>query len=242
MIPKITITMLIVLLMTSVAIRTSNVANACPDESRLLEIGEFHGDEVEAQTGETWLGLHISEGESMLINYQLTVEPVHDGIVDDPDESTGKKVSVDLPLEPRFLVATEWLSAGPAQTVLEGNYEKALGPMSPVRLKLEHASYELKVIGSEEGEKCSDDGLPKNAKLVLASGESEQILYSLDECGNDPSWFLLWAGDLDRDGKLDFFVSVNQHYNVSEKKLFLSSAAGEGQLVEQVAEFVTSGC
>ena len=239
---RIVVTMLILLAMASVAIRQDNVANACPDESRLLEIGEFHGHEVEAQTGETWLGLHISEGESMLLDYQLTVEAVHDPIVDDPGESTGKKVSVDLPLEPRFLIATEWLSAGAVQTVLEGSYEKTLGPMSPVKLKLEHASYELKVVGSEEEEKCENDGLPKNAKLVLASGEIEQILYSLEECGDDPAWFLLWAGDLDRDGKLDFYVSVKQHYNVSEKRLFLSTAAGEGQLVEQVAEFVTTGC
>ena len=74
------------------------------------------------------------------------------------------------------------------------------------------------------------------------SGESGQVLYSLQDCGNDPSWRLLWAGDLDRDGKLDLYVSVTQHYNVSERKLFLSSQADEGQLVKEVADFVTSGC
>lgn len=248
MIPKITLTILVMLAASSMAINTGtagkpgNVANACPDESRVLEIGEFHGDEVEAQTGETWLGLHISDGESMLINYQLTVESVHDGIVDEPDESTGKKVSVDLPLEPRFLVDTEWLSAGVVQTVLEGNYEKSLERMSPVSLKLADTSYELKVIGSDEGEQCSSDGLPREARLILSSGKSEQVLYSLEECGDDPAWFLLWAGDLDRDGKLDLYVSVTQHYNVSEKRLFLSSAAGDGGLVEEVAAFVNSGC
>jgi len=243
MIPRITITILILMAMAmaSLAITTGNVSNACPDESRLVEIGEFHGDEVEAQTGETWLGLHISDSESMLLSYQVTVEPVHDEIVDEPDQSTGKKVSVDLPLKPKFLVNTEWLNAGPVQTVLEGTYEKSIERLSPVTLKLGSTSYELKVVSPENGEKCENEGLPKNARLVLTSGESEQVLYSLEECGNDPAWFLLWAGDLDRDGKLDLYVSVNQHYNVSEKKLFLSSAAGEG-LVEQVAEFVTSGC
>jgi hypothetical protein len=242
MIRRMSITMLVLVAMASVAIRIGNVAIACPDESRILEVGEFHGEEVEAQTGETWLGLNISDGHSQLLDYKLTVEAVNDPLVDEPEETTGKKVSVDLPLQPTFLIATEWLSAGPVQTVFEGNYEKTLEHLSPVTLELAGTCFELKVIGPEAAEKCSNDGLPGNAKLVLASGEAEQVLYSLEECGNDPAWFLLWAGDLDRDGKLDLYVSVNQHYNVSEKKLFLSSAAGDGQLVEQVAEFVTSGC
>ncbi len=79
-------------------------------------------------------------------------------------------------------------------------------------------------------------------KLVLVNGESRQVLYSLQEWGSDPTWTLVWAGDLDRDGKLDLYVSVTQHYDVTERKLFLSSPAGEGQLVKEVAEFVTSDC
>lgn len=242
MLPKITITILMLISMAGGTISEVN-RNGSPPKARVLEIGEFHGEEVEAQTGEKWLGLYISDDDqSMLLNYQLTVQSVHDGIVDEPDQETGKKVSVDLPLKPIFLVNAEWVSAGPVKTVFEGNYEKSLAPTSPIALKLAGASYDLKVINSEDGEKCSETALPKNARLVLESGESTQILYSLEECGNDPGWFLLWAGDLDGDGKLDLYLSVNQHYNVSEKKLFLSSAAGEKELVREVAQFVTSGC
>lgn len=251
MLPKITMTILMLLGVSGVVIKEGNVgnennrSNGCPPESRLLEVGEFHGDEVKAQTGEKWLGLHISDGESMLLNYQLTVEAVHDQIVDEPDQpeqKTGKKVSVDLPLKPIFLLDADWISAGPVQTVFKGNYEKNLAGGSPITLNLADASYELKVISTEEGDKCSNAALPKNAMLVLASGGYTQVLYSLEECGNDPGWFLLWAGDLDGDGHLDLYLSVNQHYNVSEKKLFLSSAAGKKRLVEEVAEFITSGC
>ena len=219
-----------------------NRTSACPPEARVLEVGEFHGEEVVAKSGEKWLGLYISDGASMLLNYHLTVETVHDSLVDNADEKTGKKVSVDLPLEPIFLVDADWLSAGQVQTVLEGRYENALDRSVPLSLKLAGVSYELKIIGSEEGEKCTSEGLPKNARLVLASRESGQALYTLEECGNDPRWHLIWAGDLDGDEKLDLYVSVNQHYNVAEKKLFLSSAAVEGRLVEEVATFVISGC
>ncbi len=242
MIPKITITMLLLLAMAGTKINAGSGINACPSGARVLEVGEFHGEEVGAQTGEKWLGLTIADGESMLLSYQLTVEAVNDLLVDEPDQKTGKKVSVDLPLEPLFLLDADWISAGPVQTVFKGNYEQAMARVSPVRLKLADTSYELKMIGPKDGEKCSDDALPKNVQLVLVSGEATQVLYSLEECGNDPRWFLIWAGDLDGDGKLDLYLNVSQHYNVSEKKLFLSSEAGEGRLVEQVAEFVTSGC
>jgi len=208
----------------------------------LLETGEFHGDEVRARTGERWLGLHVSHHGSLLLPYRLRVEAVHDGIVDDDEEQkTGKAVSVDLPLQPSFLVTgLTVLREGPVTTILEG--EKALEKASPLSLSLAEHSYVLKIVGDEDTEKCSEQLLPRNAKLVLASGNSAQILYSLKECGDDAGWTLLWAGDLDRDGKLDLYVSVHQHYNVSERKLFLSSSVDEGQLVKEVAEFVTSGC
>jgi hypothetical protein len=245
MIPKTIIIIVILLSLTSVAINAGiedERINACPAEARVIEIGEFHGNEVDAKTGEKWLGLHISDKASMLLNYEVTVEPVHDPIMDEEDQKTGKEVKVDLPVEPLFLVDAEWIEAGTVQTIFKGDYE-SLARTAPVTLKLGDTSYELKVIGSDEGEKCGTDGLPKNAKLVLTSGEFSQVLYALkEECGSDPYWHLVWAGDLDGDGKLDLYLNVNQHYNTSQKKLFLSSPAGEGQLVEEIAEFVTSGC
>jgi hypothetical protein len=215
-------------------------------QAQLLETGEFHGDEVSAQTGERWLGLHVTDQHSTLLRYQLTVESVHDPITDHgTSEKTGKKVSVNLPLEPLFLVkSAKILSGGPVTTVFKqaADYEKSLERVSPHNLKLAEATYVLKVVGSEDGAKCSEHSFPKNARLMLVSGDVEQVLYSIDGCGNEPYWYLLWAGDLDRDGKLDLYLSVTQHYNVSERKLFLSSPAKRRQLVAEVAEFVTTGC
>jgi hypothetical protein len=197
------------------------------------------------QWGEHWLGILITDVDhSFLISYRLTVNAVNDPLVDDNEQSSGKKVSVDLPLEPLFLIrGVKNVSAGPVTTVFnEGGSASILAESSAITLKLGEASNVLKVAGSEDTAKCPDQPFPRNARLVLVSGESGQVLYSLQDCGNDPSWRLLWAGDLDRDGKLDLYVSVTQHYNVSERKLFLSSQAGEGQLVKEVADFVTSGC
>lgn len=211
----------------------------------LLETGDFHGEEVSARTGEKWLGLYISGNHSILLNSRLQVETVHDEIGDAPEEKTGKRVSVNPPLQPIFLVKrARMLSEGPVETVFaeKPNYEKSLERIPPLELKLAQTSYVLTVVGSDDGAKCSEHAFPANAKLVLASGDSSQVLYSLEGCGNEPYWYLLWAGDLDRDGKLDLYVSVTYHYNVSQRKLFLSSQSSKGKLVKEVAEFATSGC
>ncbi len=53
---------------------------------------------------------------------------------------------------------------------------------------------------------------------------------------------LLWAGDLDRDGRLDLLLDLSEHYNMSQPTLFLSSAATVGELVASVVRLVMTGC
>lgn len=101
----------------------------------------------------------------------------------------------------------------------------------------------LEVIGSGDDSECSTEGLPHNARLILKSGEKTQTVYSLGwYCGEDASWSLIWAGDLDRDGRLDLYMNVSQGYG-SEKRLLISSQASKGQLVKEIAQLVTmDGC
>lgn len=207
----------------------------------LLETGQFHGDEVTVTSGDTLLGLHVSNQGSLLLPYRLSVDAVHDPVIDhDETKKTGKSVSVDLPVQPTFLLkGANMLKEGAVVTVHQG--QQTLAKTSPISLTLAGRHYELKVVG-DEAEKCGEQLLPHEAKLVLAFGDTNQVLYSLEGCGNDAGWSLVWAGDLDGDDKLDLYVNVNQHYNVSERRLFLSSQSKNGQLVKEIAEFITTGC
>lgn len=73
---------------------------------RLVETGDFHGDEVSARSGETWLGLYVSGGRSALVPSVVKVRAVHDPVVDqEPTQMTGKAVSVKGKSEPLFLVS-----------------------------------------------------------------------------------------------------------------------------------------
>lgn len=231
-----------------VALATSHAqVQRSRSQVELLEAGTFYSGETTAKTGEEWLGLHVSAHNSQIIPYRLTVRPVEDTV----DERTGKasmnEVTVDQPLEPLFLLKdATMLSVGPVLTIFGEDDEtswKHLVAGQPIDLAVGGVAYSLEVIGSGESPECSDLELPHNARLVLKSGDKAQTLYSLGwHCGEDSSWSLIWAGDLDRDGKLDLYLSVSPGYS-SEKRLFLSSQAGGGRLVREIAVLVESrGC
>jgi hypothetical protein len=75
----------------------------------------------------------------------------------------------------------------------------------------------------------------------LEAGNKKQLLYSVDNMG-DATWNFIWVGDLDGGGKLGFYADLIDFYNISAKRLFLSSQAEKGKLIKQVAVFFTSGC
>ena len=213
----------------------------------LIETGQFHGDEITAHRGQVWLGLYVNGREAVLRYAKIQVRTVFDDVTDyGTKKKTGKSVSVGGPHKPVLLMRTgTGLIPGSVISVFnqkELNFERTLEKI-PVRLKLGKRSYVLKVVSPDKNPTpCREHAFPRNAKLVLVTGKSSQTLYTLGDCGNEPYWYLVWAGDLDRDGKLDLYVNVTQHYDVSERKLFLSSRARKGRLVKEVAAFVTGGC
>jgi hypothetical protein len=78
--------------------------------------------------------------------------------------------------------------------------------------------------------------------LELKSGEKRKILHTVIESNYAELGNLYWVGDLDRDGKPDFFLELYEHDNVDNKVLFLSSEAEKGNFVKKVAYFWTTGC
>lgn len=215
---------------------TQNHKHSESTHIELLDIGDYYTDQGPLRaSGEKWLGLDV--GRSSLDECQIKVKTSNQG------EGTQEMhhVSVDPPIEPLFLVRGVELSAGAVITLFAGNWEKSLDEKSPLNFRLGTASYELKVVRSEDTATC-EEGLPLNARLLLTSGENRQVLYSLVDCGGGAAWHVLWAGDLDRDGRLDLFVNVSPGDYGGSRKLFLSSKAQKGRLVKEVAELVSYGC
>lgn len=211
---------------------------------KLLETGEgFHGDEITARSGETWLGLFKNRDGYQLRNTKLKVTRAHDPIVDYDDTiETGKSVFTEPGGTVVFLLRNaKTIRKGPVDTVFyadDFSEQTELKNNTQKEFRYNGHHYALKV----ENHLTSDEYLTKGSMLVLAKDGQEQVLNYLEDGCNDCSWNVFWVGDLDRDGELDFYFDLSGHYNVVDKRLFLSSQARKGQIIRNVASFAISGC
>lgn len=212
---------------------------------KLLETGEgFHGDEIEAKSGEKWLGLFHKNGEYFISPTKIKVIPAHDEISDGKDQKikTGKTVMTDTKANAVFLLKNSKIrQSGKVRTVFNADdYTQSFELTNDSRKEFEFNGdkYVLKV----ENRRTDSKFLTAGSRLILSRNGSEQILYYLKDGCNDCSWRLYWAGDLDADGKLDFYIDLNDHYDVTDKQLFLSAPADKEKLVKHVASFTTYGC
>jgi len=217
---------------------SSTPAQGRPTQISLIETGEFHGEEISAKSRERWLGLFPTAGGYALLPTTLKVEAVHDPVSDENSRiKTGKKVSVNRATKPVFLLKGANMLKRGAVTAVSSD-DKNLGNGETINLKLGDNHYQLKVVSNDP---TPASHLMPNSKLLLTVGEVSQLLFSVAE-HDDAGWALLWAGDLDGDGKLDLYMDLNTHYNTSQRRLFLSTQATSGKLVKEVAVFSTAGC
>lgn len=216
----------------------------------LLETGEgFHGDEIAAKSGETWIGLFKEKDSYRLRSTKIKVARVEDVIVDDPGEKTGKSVAVKGGKALFLLKNAKMLRDGIVAELYDGTYyedeemDEHYEEKSTLRdgfareFRMNGKIYTLKV----------KSGFNKKREpitaLILESEGKSQTLHSFPffKEGNYLGE-LYWVGDLDRDEKPDFYFNLYVNDNMGYKNLFLSSQAKKGKLVKKIATFKTSGC
>ncbi len=212
---------------------------------KMLNTGEFHGDEVKAKSGENWLGLFRKGEEFFLRSTKINIKKVTDEFVDEkPNQKTGKEVSIKSEDQPIFLLKNAgFLKQGNIKTLFYGDLENSddnvnINNKTNRTFHLNGVTYNLFVTSNKVGK---GEYLDKTSKLILSDGKIEQVIYSQKMC-DDCGWAIYWAGDLDNDGKLDLYLDLHNHYNVEQRRLFLSSQAESGKLVKEVANFRIVGC
>ncbi|WP_133498988.1 hypothetical protein [Cognatilysobacter terrigena] len=206
----------------------------------LQPVGVFHDGEASARNGENWLALQVTPARSALVATDAQVRRVHDVVADADGTDTGLEISTAVN-DAAFLVRGPGLRIGPVDTAWTG-VEPLRLPTKPLALKLRGASYRLQLDCAARGDIC---------RLVLTGGARTQVLREFPAgryddgtlmLGDDASPALLFAGDLDHDGRLDLILDMTDHYNASEPTLFLSSGAGPKALVRRVALQRSTGC
>ncbi len=133
---------------------------------------------------------------------------------------------------PLLLVAdVPAIRAGQATTTVE--LEQTLDPTTPsLDVTLAGVAYRVEL--------RSADPMQCDATVTISGGGASQTLYAPDgqafSC-DEPHFSVQWAGDLDGDGRLDLVTTFSPKYSWFPRHLYVSSAAGPGELVGLVAVF-----
>lgn len=215
--------------------------------------GPFHAGEAVARDGERWLALHIGpSGNAALTTTTLRVAATHDPLVDEPDQRSGETVSAPASDAASMFLRGPALVAGPLQSAepLPAGNDATRGV--DLRLRFDAGLHRLRSECERRGP-ASGGQQAFDCRIVLQAPDGrEQVLARMGgyaerpgepaRLGDEAAPALLFAGDLDRDGALDLLFDTSDHYNLSRPTLFLSSQAGPGELLRQVAQYQATGC
>jgi hypothetical protein len=208
---------------------------------QLLQVGAFHGDEVSCNSGEVWFGMYSTADGYELKPTAIKVEPIFDPIVDGEDQKTGKQVFVEHSIQPLILIkGLDALKAGRIQSMCDQSV--ALSPGKSIHFAMDEDEYRLTVFGEELVDRPGYVSSIQNYEIRLSKGRRAQVIISY-QAANNVIPRLLWAGDLDRDKKLDLLIDAAWRDDIyTAPVLFLSSLARGKNLVQEAATFSASGC
>ena len=197
-------------------------------------VGEFYAEYVSAESGEVWLGLYQVGDEYELRSTTLVVNERRSERM----RMDFKEVETDQPDEPLFLVrGLAELQQGKVETIIhDGEF---IFPGHMKRLRHSRVYYTLAAVGEGIERRPFEVALSKYKLMLWADRRSQTLVESVR--GFDDAYpRVIWAGDLDRDGKIDLFMDSARHYQSIDYTLFLSSAAKDEEIVGQVARWGSS--
>jgi hypothetical protein len=194
-------------------------------------------EEPYPKTGNDWFAVVYTASGLTLAKTRIEVGQV-------PDSCGGSMMQITAPdvEEPLFLVrGLPSLKVGPVSTAFSGQH--FVPPSDSVSLRIAPG---LGFAFSAEGRFVPvGGGSPEvriyDYELQMLSERRKQSIARFSILGEEGRPSLLWAGDLDRDGKPDALFNLGGGL-ASRYTLFLSSAASKDQLVKNVATFSTGAC
>ncbi|MBC3882922.1 hypothetical protein H8K35_16120 [Undibacterium sp. LX40W] len=202
----------------------------------IMRVGTFHNGEVPSVAGKNWFGLYVNGDQAELRPTTPRIKTVFDGINDDESNKasySGKEVSLKGPA-PLLLMRRTGLEAGvlkQAQLIHKDDGQT---------IQFENITYQVQY---KCGSKNKESGA-KSCKVYFIGNGLSQFLGDaslIDDSEFSETIRVLWAGDLDRDGKIDFIIEKSR-YNNSDTILMLSTAAKGKQHAAEVAALSTQGC
>lgn len=182
-----------------------------------------------------WIDLYEKNGKYYLGKADFKLESGYDECIGDSTKIIESKNKTMLFMDSKDLKLGEIKS-------LKINKNK-IWPKEKMSFTFNSVEYFLraegKVLSSEKVH--TDEGseifqVVENYKLYISTKDIPEKLLLKEESFNDTFVELLFAGDIDNDGKLDFIFGVNRNYEEERVILFLSSKAEKENVVKKVSE------
>jgi len=206
---------------------------------RILQPGKYI-DDVAANSGEIWWVLYATPGDGVRLRYTPLC------VTDVPD--WGPRVQAEGFADEEVVLlfsGTREIPRGPVATTFLGNLpltpgtEVWLGQVGRDLLRVH--PFRRSVISNTP---MNEATLGEYRIELCQGGSANQTLFKAQWSGepsggsdyNDYLPSLLWAGDLDKDDRLDLLLDVRQHYAAPKIALYLSSHAQPGERVHLVAQ------
>ena len=205
------------------------------------DIGDNYSDAPPAdlRARPTWLGLFITDTGSGERGRASRLETTQVSFVPRTTSSGIVYRIVTTPPDAVLLISgVPSVSAGPAVTL--GRSIDLWADERETEFSLGNGVYRIR-LEFKEPHYC-------DAVITLTSGGQAQKLFDATEPGatrnpalvvacDDPHFTIHWAGDLDRDGRLDMLATFSHKYSYFPNQLLLSSAARSDDLVAEVGRY-----
>ncbi len=224
-------------------------------------VGMWDGSEGKMTPDDDWWGIS-PEGDGFTLQHApVSVTAAHAPMSDGKGEMTGKKVSVEGEAKPLILLrGLKKPVRGPlvTGTIVPGSHwvrdvkklDRYISPGETLHLTADGAQWNEKIRISALAEVKEESKYHQvtiyNYQLRLYQGIEantiSQVFFTHPQIRDLGRPHLMWTGDLDRDGKLDFLFDISDHYIITHLALYLSSEAKEGELVGMVAEWIHYAC
>lgn len=131
------------------------------------------------------------------------------------------------PRNPRMIIREiPGVAAGPVHEADYDGYSVDVNQPFPIRFHGE--SFEVRRDASN--------------RVTLHHGKQTQELFAKPEFVDEEHFEVVWAGDLDRDGKLDLITVLSPKYSWYPYDVWLSSKAVKGEIVHRVARYDHYSC
>ncbi len=194
--------------------------------------GSYHSDELEIADGDKVFALVRLRERASLKADVAKVELSHDAVMDENGEASGKNISLKSTKDDGVMILRGGFKAGAVTTVKLPPLRECIAGCP---LTVGPNRYTLTVVHVEESmpETLEEQPIP-GFVVELRQGETTMHLRNIRE--------IVWAGDLDRDGKLDLIYDDRFHYNVATSLHLMLSSESSGALPREVSHCISVGC